>query len=105
MSRRLADKTVAERLRQAYLRRKANGLSAAEVAARIGWFTKARTRHGKPIIAADVQRLERALGLKLCTEKRYKGGPYVRRYRETLTEDTALEITEALGEFPVDVGL
>lgn len=75
-------------LREAFID---SGLSAREVAERMGWETKPRP---------DGERVKQNLGL---TKERQKTGP--RNYRKRTEYERALQLARAIGVDPHDVGL
>jgi len=75
-----------EPLRDAFLR---SGVSASELARRLGW------------VRPDSERVRRSLGLKLDQNSR----GYPPRLRETTSYERALAIADALGIDPSDVDL
>lgn len=82
-----------------------SGLTASEVARRLGYFrTKRDLRKSGKVYAyraADTSPVQAALGLKLVVESRN----YPRRRRQYMREATALRYCVALGLDPVDIGL
>lgn len=68
-----------------------SGLTARELAEELGWYTKPHP---------DGQRVRQALGL--VVEHRKGGGS---KFRERVHKELALQLCEALGVDPIDVGL
>ena len=71
-----------------------SGLTAVELAQRLGWTRD----HGR---RADGERVRRYLGLI----QQPGGKGRVAKYKVRMYDSTALEIAEALGLDPVDIGL
>jgi hypothetical protein len=82
-------------IRDAFLR---SGLSASEVARRVGWMRTRRTRRS-PV--ADATRVRRTLGLAQYDP----GHGHEKRFREFCDPEMAWALAKACGADPMDVGL
>lgn len=79
-------------LRREFERRRDLGwVTPTDVAYRCGWVNK----HGAP----DVSRVVRVLGITKCKTKGYS------YFQRAIREEIALQLVDALGADPVDVGL
>ena len=87
-------------LREAFLRAQvASGLTAYEVARRVGWWAK---RRDPKTPQADASRVMRALGLRDDVTTHH-GRKYCSR-RQTVGYETALSLADAIGIDPVEIG-
>jgi hypothetical protein len=83
-------------LREAFLR---SGISANEVARRLGWMRPAWGKYRSP--QPDQGRLTRALGLRPYNP----GHGYPQRFRSGIKHETAEQIARAINVDPWEVGL
>lgn len=77
--------------RERFLQLRRQGLTASEVARRMGWYLSHRP--------ADINRVNRVLGLKSRSDRGFNGS------QKMVTEETARRLCEALDMDPREAGL